>query len=186
MTPTPGSRCGSPATAGRTSTRLRWCRSARPVPARPRCTMSARLCAASRRYRWSSCWCAPRSCVVVVRWRRSRPTTWGERVARAVERAGGRAGRPRRPAETLGEYAARLDALSGAGASTWSRLAASVEASAYGGHDPPPASQRALLDEARRTRVRGAGWGRCRRARRGRRVRCAGARGLRRTGVTRD
>jgi protein-glutamine gamma-glutamyltransferase len=90
---------------------------------------------------------------VVVRWRRSRPRTWAERVARAVERAGRRAGRPRRPAETLGEYGARLDGLSGSGTSTWRRLAGSVEASAYGGHDPPPAEQRALLDEARRTVV---------------------------------
>jgi transglutaminase-like putative cysteine protease len=95
--------------------------------------------------------------VVVVRWRRSRPATWAERVARAVERASRRAGRPRRPAETLGEYAARLDAQSGPEASTWSRLAASVEASAYGGHDPPPWAQRALVDEARRTRVRARG-----------------------------
>ena len=90
---------------------------------------------------------------VVARWRRRRPATWAERVARAVERAGRRAGRPRRAAETLGEYAARLDELSGPGASTWGRLAASVEASAYGGHDPPRPAQRALADEARRTRV---------------------------------
>jgi protein-glutamine gamma-glutamyltransferase len=91
--------------------------------------------------------------VVLVRWRRTRPRTWAERVVRAVERAGRRAGRPRRPAETLGEYAARLDELSGSGVSTWRRLAGSVEASAYGGHDPPPAEQRALVDEARRTVV---------------------------------
>jgi transglutaminase-like putative cysteine protease len=90
---------------------------------------------------------------VLAHWRRTRPRTWAERVARAVERAGRRAGRPRRPAETLGEYAARLDEPSGSGSSTWRRLAGSVEASAYGGHDPPPAEQRALLDEARRTVV---------------------------------
>ena len=93
---------------------------------------------------WSSC---------SVRWRRSRPATWAERVARSIERAGRRAGRPRRPSETLAEYAARLDELAGRGASTWGRLASSVEASAYGGHDPPPAAQRAMVDEARRTRV---------------------------------
>ena len=92
--------------------------------------------------------------VVLVRWRRSRPRTWAERLARAVERAGRRAGRPRRPAETLGEYAARLDGPAESGASTWSRLAVSAEASAYGGHDPPPAAQRTLLAQARRTRVR--------------------------------
>jgi hypothetical protein len=88
--------------------------------------------------------------VVVVRWRRLRPATWAEAVARRAERAGRRAGRPRQPAETLMEYAARLDALSGPDASTWVRLALSVEASAYGGQDPPPAEQRALVAEARR------------------------------------
>ncbi len=90
--------------------------------------------------------------VVVVRWRRSRPTTWAEQVVRRAERFGRRAGRPRRPDETLREYAARLDALSGPAASTWTRLAGSVEASAYGGTDPPPPQQRALVDEARRAR----------------------------------
>jgi transglutaminase-like putative cysteine protease len=91
--------------------------------------------------------------VVLVRWRRSRPRTWAERLAHAVERSGRRAGQPRRPAETLGEYGARLDGLSGSGTSTWRRLAGSVEASAYGGHDPPAAEQRALVEEARRADV---------------------------------
>ena len=91
--------------------------------------------------------------VVTVRWRRSRPPTWGARVARAMERAGRRAGRARRPSETLGEYAARLDAVTGPDASTWRELAVAVSASAYGGPDPPPAPQRAMVDVARRTRV---------------------------------
>jgi transglutaminase-like putative cysteine protease len=91
---------------------------------------------------------------LVVRWRRARPATWGERVARLAERAGRRAGRPRRPSETLGEYAARLDERTGPRSSTWTRLASSVEASAYGGHDPPRSAQRAMVEEARRTRVR--------------------------------
>jgi hypothetical protein len=90
---------------------------------------------------------------VVVRWRRARPATCGEGVARRVERAGRRAGQPRRPSETLAEYAARLDALAGPEASTFSRLAASVEGSAYGGRDPTPPAQRALAEEARRARV---------------------------------
>ena len=34
----------------------------------------------------------------VVRYHRRRPATWAERVAREIERAGARAGRPRRPA----------------------------------------------------------------------------------------
>jgi len=92
--------------------------------------------------------------VVVVRWRRSRPATWAERVARLTERAGRRAGRPRRASETLGEYAARLDDLAGSEAGIFRRLASSVEASAYGWHDPPLATQRALIAEARRVRVR--------------------------------
>ena len=116
--------------------------------------------------------------VVVVRWRRSRPTTWGERVARAVERAGGRAGRPRRAAETLGEYAARLDALSGTGASTWSRLADfgrgqrvrwARSASLVAACDPRRGAAHPCPG-ARRTRSRSAPHGCC--------VRCAGARGL--------
>ncbi len=96
--------------------------------------------------------------VVTVRWRRSRPATWAVAVACRMERAGRRAGRPRQDSETLGQYAAALDDLAGGGASTWSRLASSVEASAYGGHDPPPEAQRAMVDEARRTPV-GAGAG---------------------------
>jgi protein-glutamine gamma-glutamyltransferase len=91
--------------------------------------------------------------VVTVRWRRSRPPTWAAGVARRVERAGRRAGRPRRPSETLAEYAATLDELSAGTDPTWSRIASSVEASAYGGHDPSPEEQRALALEARRARV---------------------------------
>jgi len=91
---------------------------------------------------------------VVVRRRRSRPPTWAARVAQGAERAGRRAGRPRRPSETLAEYAAGLDDLAGSGSTTWGRLASSAEASAYGGREPPPAAQRAMVAEARRTRVR--------------------------------
>ena len=75
--------------------------------------------------------------VAVVRWRRVRPTTWAGRLARALERAGRRAGERRRPAETLATYAARLDARAGPDVTTCRRLAAAAEASAYGGHDPP-------------------------------------------------
>ena len=92
--------------------------------------------------------------VLLVRWRRSRPATWAARVAWSAERAGRRAGRPRRPSETLAEYATSLDELAGGGSTTWGRLATSVEASAYGGREPPPDAQRAMEDEARRTRVR--------------------------------
>ena len=91
--------------------------------------------------------------VVFVRWRRARPATWAERVTRSAERAGRRAGRPRRPSETLAEYAGRLDGLGAPEDATWSRLASSVEASAYGGLDPPPGTQRALVLEAKRAKV---------------------------------
>ena len=99
--------------------------------------------------------------VLAVRRHRARPATWAARVARDTERAGRRAGRPRRPAETLVEYAATLDELSGGG-TTWGRLASSVEASAYGGREPPPEAQREMVAEARSVRVRrpvGAGTG---------------------------
>ncbi len=92
--------------------------------------------------------------VVLVRWRRARPATWAERLARRAERAGRRAGRPRLPSETLAEYAGRLDHLSASGDDTWSRLASVAEASAYGGLDPPPGTQHALTLEAKRARVR--------------------------------
>ncbi len=91
--------------------------------------------------------------VALVKRRRSRPATWTGRVARSTERAGRRAGRPRRPGETLAAYATDLDDLAGGGSSTWARLASSVEASAYGGLDPGRAAQRAMVDEARRTKV---------------------------------
>jgi len=91
--------------------------------------------------------------VAVVRLRRARPATWAVRVARDAERAGRRAGRPRRPSETLVEYGATLDELAGSG-TTWGRLASSVEASAYGGREPSPEAQRAMVAEARSTRVR--------------------------------
>jgi len=90
----------------------------------------------------------------LVRWRRTRPRTWTERIARSAERAGRRAGRPRQPSETLVHYADVLDALVGRGSAPWGRLATSVEASAYGGHEPPPDSQRQMVGEARRLRRR--------------------------------
>ena len=86
-------------------------------------------------------------------WRRSRPLTWAERIARRAERAGRRAGRPRRPHETFSEYAASLDDLSGTGSEAWRELAVPVEASAYGGHDPTPEAQRQMVTRARRLRV---------------------------------
>ena len=90
--------------------------------------------------------------VVAVRWRRSRPATWAERVARDVERAGRKAGRPRRLSETFAEYADALDRLSGEGARL-RILASHVEASAYGRRDPPAELRAQLLGVARGKRL---------------------------------
>jgi protein-glutamine gamma-glutamyltransferase len=89
---------------------------------------------------------------VAVRWRRSRPATWAERVARDVERLGRKAGRPRRPSETFAEYADALDRMSGEG--TRLRILAShVEASAYGRREPPAELRDQLLVVARGRRL---------------------------------
>jgi transglutaminase-like putative cysteine protease len=89
----------------------------------------------------------------LVRRRRTRPLTWAERIALSAERVGRRAGRPRRPHETFGEYAATLDALTGSGSEAWRQLAVPVEASVYGGHEPSPEAQRQMVSRARRLRV---------------------------------
>jgi transglutaminase-like putative cysteine protease len=85
----------------------------------------------------------------VVRWRRLRPRTWAEKITHSADRAGRRAGRPRRPNESFAEYA---DVLGGRtpGGSAWRRLALSVEASAYGGFDPSPDARRQMVALARR------------------------------------
>lgn len=88
-----------------------------------------------------------------VRWRRRRPATWAERVAREIERAGRRAGRPRRPSETISEYAGVLGSRRGEPSSVWPTLAAEVEASAYGGREPEPERQRQMVALARRSRI---------------------------------
>jgi protein-glutamine gamma-glutamyltransferase len=90
--------------------------------------------------------------VATLRWRRRRPATWAHDVARRMERAGRRAGRPRGVGETIGEYGAALDALSGP-SGPWRRLGEAVESSAYGGCEPDEDSRRLMLAEARRSRV---------------------------------
>ena len=98
--------------------------------------------------------------MVAVRWRRRRPRTWADRAARSIEAAGRRAGRRRRPDETLTEYATAIDELAGDPSGTWRALAGVVEASAYGGRHPSPeddrqilATMRALRDELPRAGV---------------------------------
>ena len=89
--------------------------------------------------------------VLAVRWRRRRPATWAEHVARRIERAGRKAGRPRRASETMSEYAAALEDLSTD--ETIRQLADDIEASAYGGYEATPDQQRRTLALARRLRV---------------------------------
>ena len=91
--------------------------------------------------------------VAVRRWRRTRPATWAEQVARSVERTGRRAGRPRRASETFAEFAGAVGDLARDGPEECRRLATAVDAGAYGGRHPPPAEQRRLVAAARRVRV---------------------------------
>lgn len=91
--------------------------------------------------------------LVRLRLRRRRPVSWDARMTHYMERAGRRAGRPRRPSETLPEYGRSLDALMGNNDSGWAALTREVEASAYGRHEPGGVAQRDMLAAARRTRV---------------------------------
>jgi protein-glutamine gamma-glutamyltransferase len=70
-------------------------------------------------------------------WRR-RPQTWAEQVSRRLGRLGARARSPRRPGETLTEFAARLDASCGDPSGTLRAVATVAEAAAYGRREPPP------------------------------------------------
>ena len=87
---------------------------------------------------------------LVIRWRRRRPATWAIAVARRMERAGRRAGRSRRPGETLSEYASALDDRAGDASGTWAALAWLVEASAYGQREPS-ADERRQAERVSRT-----------------------------------
>ena len=91
--------------------------------------------------------------VALVRWRRSRPATWADRLALDVERAGRRAGRPRRSSETFVEYATALDDLLAEGSVACRPLAVDVEASVYGGHDLPPEVRRRMIASVRGIRL---------------------------------
>lgn len=68
----------------------------------------------------------------VTTWRRRRPATWTEAMTRRIERAGARAGRRRRPSETLSEYASTIDGPDRRPAPSWRSLAGVVESAAYG------------------------------------------------------
>jgi len=81
---------------------------------------------------------------LVVDLRRRRPKTPALAAARRMERVGARAGRPRRPAETLAEYAGTLECLEQAPPGAWRRLASTVEAAAYGDPRTAHAAEAAL------------------------------------------
>ena len=91
--------------------------------------------------------------VATVRRRRRRPANWAEHLAGLLERAGRRAGHPRRPAETLVEYGEDLDRLSGDTTAPWAGLATKVEASVYGGRQPSLEAQRGMIALARRSSI---------------------------------
>lgn len=84
------------------------------------------------------------------RWWRRRPRSWAERVARQLELAGARAGRTRRPTETLPEYARRLPPVSAGGNPGIPGIGIAVavlERTAYGAEEPVPA-ERLLAEQA--------------------------------------
>jgi transglutaminase-like putative cysteine protease len=83
--------------------------------------------------------------LLVLWFRRTRPTTWAERVTRYAERAGRRAGRRRRPSESLSEYARVLDRLTGNESTRWYLLASWVEGSIYGHREYSPDVQRQMI-----------------------------------------
>ena len=97
--------------------------------------------------------------VAALRIRRTRPRSWDARVLREMERAGRRHRRPRRPSETLLEYASALDAVTSGGIDRppggrgWSAVAAPITAAAYGRSDPSAAVRHDLLLQARRLRA---------------------------------
>ena len=92
---------------------------------------------------------------LMIRWRRRRPATWAIAVARRMEQAGRRAGRPRQPGETLAEYASVLDAMAGDTSGTWRALAWVIEASAYGQHQPSDDERHEAERASRRRLPRG-------------------------------
>ena len=141
-TPTPGSRCGSPATAGRASTPP----PSSPWPTRRRAprwsTTPPARCAACRGCpsAWSSAGLGRSRGGAR---RRRRPATWAETAARRIERPGparGGAGVPRRPSPSTPPPSTPWPATA---RERGSALAAVVEASAYG----RPSSRRPASDE---------------------------------------
>jgi transglutaminase-like putative cysteine protease len=88
--------------------------------------------------------------VIVWRTRRFRRLTWAEKAARRLEHVGRRAGRPRRPAESLVEYAGILDDVTADQSVGWTHVATEIEMYAYGHRKPSKDRQRDLLAQIKR------------------------------------
>ena len=154
-TPTPGSRCGSRATAGRTSIPPPWC--PWPIPRPGRCWPTAPpgsspICPGSPSVRagrgWRPSWSWAGGAAAA---HRPGPTRW----PRTSSGAGPGRGRRRRTDETLSAYGERLaaaDPATGPGLLAAPRL---VERSTYGGIEPTADQIAAALAFTRRFAARG-------------------------------
>lgn len=96
---------------------------------------------------------------VLTRWRRSRPPTWAEAVAREMDRAGRRCGRVRKPSETLVEYARALDEVRAGNDEGWRPLAVRVSGAVYGPADVPLRAQNEMVLAARQLRASSRAFG---------------------------
>ncbi len=81
------------------------------------------------------------------RWRRRRPRSWAERVARRLEIAGAKAGTPRLPADGLRSYTSKLAGSPPAGLVS---AVALLERTAYGGYQPAADEREAAAAEVSR------------------------------------
>ena len=82
-------------------------------------------------------------------WKR-RPRSWAESLERQMGRAGKRVGDARREADTLAEYAARLDRITDG--QEWTRMTVTLNRSVYGGGALSTQDKNDLLRNARRLR----------------------------------
>ena len=86
-------------------------------------------------------------------WRRSRPLTWAERIARRAEQAGRRAGVPAAPTRHSASTPPPWTTCRGPDRRRGGSWRCPWRRSAYGGHDPTPEAQRQMVRRARRLRL---------------------------------
>jgi len=91
--------------------------------------------------------------VAVGRRRSERPPTWAHRVAADLERAGARAGLPRRPDESLDAFCDRLARAAPLDRERLVEVVATVERFAYGGVEPSADQIASVTAFAHRFRV---------------------------------